>query len=380
MKKIAIIGASELQLPLIEKAKEMGLETHVFAWAAGDVGETAADHFYPISIVEKDQICEECRKIGVDGICTIASDLAAVAVNYVADKLGLTGNTLECTLVSTNKYRMRKTFEKCGDPTPKEVLLRSEDDFEKAKELAFPVVIKPLDRSGSRGITKIDTFEELPAAFENACSQGFIKEAIVEEFIEGREFSVECISWEGEHSLLNVTQKYTTSAPHFIEKAHLEPAQITVAEREDIREKVFHALNSLGIRYGASHSELKIRPDGSVCFVEIGGRMGGDFIGSDLVRLSTGYDFTKAVVETALGIKPSMGDAKTRKAAGVRYILDPEDLKAYEKINSEHPEYIVGKKIPSPEKLDLTVSDSSERFGYYLMQADKAEDLIPYLP
>ena len=89
MKKLAIIGASYLQNPLILKAKAMGLETHVFAWAAGDVGEATADHFYPISIVEKEQILEQCRRIGIDGVCTIASDLAAITVNYVANGLGL---------------------------------------------------------------------------------------------------------------------------------------------------------------------------------------------------------------------------------------------------------------------------------------------------
>ena len=84
MKKLAIIGASYLQEPLIEKAKSMGIETHVFAWAAGDVGEKSADYFYPISIVEKDEILKRCREIGIDGICTIASDLAVITVNYVA--------------------------------------------------------------------------------------------------------------------------------------------------------------------------------------------------------------------------------------------------------------------------------------------------------
>ena len=89
MKRLAIIGASYLQAPLIQKAKDMGCETHVFAWAADDVGEKMADHFYPISIVEKDAILEKCREIGIDGICTIASDLAAITVNYVAEKLGI---------------------------------------------------------------------------------------------------------------------------------------------------------------------------------------------------------------------------------------------------------------------------------------------------
>ena len=85
-KNITIIGASYLQLPLIEKAKAMGYTTHVFAWAADDVGEREADFFYPISITEMEQIAEKCREIEIVGICSIASDLACVTVNYVADK------------------------------------------------------------------------------------------------------------------------------------------------------------------------------------------------------------------------------------------------------------------------------------------------------
>ena len=109
-KDIAIIGASYLQMPLIECARRMGYETHVFAWACGDEGENAADHFYPISIVEKEEILGKCRDIGVCGICSIASDLAAVTVNYVANKMGLICNSPECVLRSTNKYAMRQTF------------------------------------------------------------------------------------------------------------------------------------------------------------------------------------------------------------------------------------------------------------------------------
>ena len=101
MKKLAIIGASYLQEPLITKAKNMGIETHVFAWAAGDRGERIADYFYPISIRERDQILEECRRIGIDGIVSIASDLAMETVNYIAEKMGLPGGKKTKTGYST---------------------------------------------------------------------------------------------------------------------------------------------------------------------------------------------------------------------------------------------------------------------------------------
>ena len=149
MKKLAIIGASYLQNPLILKAKEMGLETHVFAWAAGDIGETTADYFYPISIVEKEEILKKCREIGIDGICSIASDLAAITVNYVACQMELVGNSMKCTEKSTNKHKMREAFQQGGDPSPKSILVHSAKKLENIT-LEYPVIVKPVDRHKSR--------------------------------------------------------------------------------------------------------------------------------------------------------------------------------------------------------------------------------------
>ena len=116
MKKLVVIGANDFQNQLILKAKEKGYETHVFAWKDGSVGEQTADFFYPVSIVEKEQILEECKKIQPDGVISIASDLASITVNYVSEKLGLTCNGIKSAEISTNKYLMRKAFEKNWDP------------------------------------------------------------------------------------------------------------------------------------------------------------------------------------------------------------------------------------------------------------------------
>ena len=110
MKKIVIIGANNFQMPLIKKVKKLGYETHVFAWKEGAVGAKYADYFYPISIVEKDEILEKCKEIKPDAVLSVASDLATITVNYLAEKLGLIGNSLECTRISTNKFNMRKAF------------------------------------------------------------------------------------------------------------------------------------------------------------------------------------------------------------------------------------------------------------------------------
>lgn len=376
MKKLAIIGASYLQEPLIQKAKSLGIETHVFAWAADDVGEKSADFFYPLSITEKDAILEECRRIGIDGICSIASDLAVGTVNYVASAMGLVGNSLESSSISTNKHLMKEAFYAADVPTPVSRQIESVDDID-ISSLSYPIIVKPVDRSGSRGITELFSADGLAEAIERAKSYGFIKKALVEEFATGQEYSVECISWEGKHDLLAVTRKYTTGTPSFIETGHIEPSGLDPVSVGRIRDVVFHALDSLRIRYGASHSELKIDDSGNIKIIEIGARGGGDCICSSLVELSTGIDFVKAVIDVALGVQPDT-TPKYDKAAAIRYIMDRSDLDAYAVLKREHPEYIVEADIP--EGIEGAVTDSSSRHGYYIMQADSEEQLLLHIP
>ncbi len=375
-RKLAIIGASYLQLPLINKAKAEGIETHVFAWAAGDVGEKAADFFYPISIVEKDKIYETCKGVGIDGICSIASDLASVTVNYVANRLGLICNSPECVLKSTNKNLMRKCFEEGGDPSPKSILVENIDDLAGVK-LEYPVIVKPLDRSGSRGITKLDSPEGLGEAIEAAKECGFIKKALVEEYVGGDEYSVEYISWKGKHTFLAITRKYTTGAPHFIETGHMEPAPVTDKMTDGIKAVVEHALSSLGIEYGASHSEVKVDKNGNVKIIEIGGRMGGDFIGSHLVELSTGVDFVKAVIDVALGVEPSLVQNDVPCYAGVRFVFSKEDVEVLSRIKDEVPDILYESNISGD--LDEEVTDSSNRHGYFIVRSDNKELVEKYL-
>ncbi len=377
MKKLAIIGASYLQEPLIEKARSMGIETYVFAWKAGDIGERTADHFYPISIVEKEIILEKCREVGIDGICSISSDLAVVTVNYVAEQMHLPGNPDDTTLRCTNKHIMRECFERNGDPSPRSILVEKSSDID-ADDLRYPIIVKPIDRSGSRGISKLDDCNNLDAAVEAAKKQGFIKNALVEEYATGQEYSIECVSYKGAHHFLAMTQKYTTGAPKCIETGHIEPAPVTSDVRDKVQKTVFHALDSLGIRNGASHSELKIAADGTIRIIEIGARMGGDCIGSTLVHISTGIDFVRAVIEIALGEEPDLKPDVKPMAAGIRFVFSEGDITVFHRLQREHPEYVVEYSIDSEIKGDVT--DSSTRFGYFIMLAPSIKDILVYMP
>lgn len=366
-KKLAIIGASYLQMPLIEKAKEMGFTTHVFAWAANDVGEKAADYFYPISITDCDSIAEKCSEINICGICSIATDLGNFTVNYVANKLGLPGNSMECTRMSTNKYLMRQAFEKRGDPCPKSILVDEKTNLS-LLSFSYPIIVKPTDRSGSRGICKLESPYGLENAVEAAINSSFEKKALIEEFAEGQEYSVEGISYNGIHHILAITLKYTTGAPHFIETGHLEPAPISDETYQKVVKVVKHALDTLEIRNSASHSEIKIDRDGNIRIIEIGSRMGGDAIGSDLVRYSTGIDYVRAVIQVACGFEPDLNPMGKTCSTEVRFILNENDLKEFRRIQTEEPDRIL--RIVDDSHLSLIgrTTDSSNRAGCYIVR------------
>lgn len=383
MKKIAIIGASDLQNPLILKAKEMGYETHAFAWQCGDIGETTADFFYPISIVEKELILEKCREIKPDAVTTIASDLAAITVNYVANALGLPANPPETAYIATNKYAMRSTFRAAGIPTPAFAKVGPEDDLSEVYAMQLPIIVKPTDRSGSRGIFKLTSFDGLDAAIAEASSSSFEKKAIVEEYIEGNEYSCESISQNGKHHHLTVTKKFTTGAPHFIETGHLEPSDLDEETCRNVKEHILQALDALHVTTGASHAEFKVLPGTKeIRLIEIGARMGGDCIGSDLVELSTGYDFVKMVIQAAAGEKLDLTRAEHFPAVAVRYAFNDDDIAHYEELCHKQTGNIV-RASQMTRKVGKTVTDSSTRCGFYILTGDNQKEVcalaqLPY--
>ena len=366
MKRLVVIGANDFQNRLILKAKELGYETHAFAWEEGAVGKDNADHFYPISIIEKEEILAKCREIQPAGICSIASDLAAITVNYAAEGLGLPCNPTKYTEIQTNKYKMREALSAAGIDCPKFVLTGESMDKELLKDFSFPVIVKPTDRSGSRCIMKLESADGLEEAVKNACAVSFEKKAIVEEFIEGDEYSMETITQDGIHHYLATTKKFTTGAPHFIETGHRQPSDLPQDILEKAKTIVFKALDALHVENSAGHSEFKVDASGNIRIIEIGARMGGDCIGSDLVYLSTGNDFVKMVIDVATGNKIAMQES-TDGAAQIRFIFDKDDIAKMEQYQKTMPEKIVRISDIEYENLGKTV-DSSTRLGYYILK------------
>lgn len=345
----------------------MGLFTICFAWREGATCAEICDKFYPISIIEKESILRICQEERIDGITTIASDTATVTVNYVASRMGLISNPDNYSETCTNKFKMRQCFIGADIPSPKFALA----DSDKASDIEgfkFPLIVKPTDRSGSRGVEKVIDAGHLSDAVKRAQENSFEHKAIIEEFVSGREISVESISFEGRHHILQITDKVTTGEPYFVELEHHQPSSLDEKIQECVKKIVINALNALHIQYGASHSELKITDSNDIYVIEIGARMGGDFIGSHLVQLSTGYDFVRGVIEVALGsFTPPL--ISQNKCSGVFFLCKETEWLLPYIINSEDYSQVVKSEITDKELRD--VSCSADRSGYLVYQSDE---------
>ena len=370
MKTLAIIGASYLQLPLVKKAKELGLRTICFAWADGAVCRDVADVFYPISVTEKEQILSVCRREQVDGVTTIASDVAVPTVAYVTARMGLVGNSEESARKSSDKFLMRAAFKSAGVSCPRfDVVDDTTDVVAVSETIGYPLIVKPVDRSGSAGVMEIDSPSGLDLAVRNAIACSFAKKAIVEQCVTNmHEVSVEGFSFDGEYHMIQITDKVTTGAPHYVELGHHQPADLSDDMRHRIRAEVERGVGALGIAFGASHAELMITADDEIYMTEIGARMGGDFIGSDLVRLSTGCDLLKLVIDCALGRFDGITVGRHQRCSGVWFYAPETKWVKDEILASPRDRRIISCELQSEDVKTLT--RSADRSGYFIYSGD----------
>ncbi len=372
MKKLIILGTNYYQLPLVQKAKELGYETHLFGIGTGSeeqkrlgtIATSFSDYYYPISVYDEESILKIAQYIQPAGIVSIAADTVVKTWANLNKKLNLVGNSPECALVSTNKYEMKKRL-----PATTEFIYT-----DKVEELPFdyPVVVKSVDRSGKEGITKVSRKEELESAIQYALESNHdCDKVLVEKYAEGVEYSAECISFCGKHTLLNFTEKWNFP-PNYVEKMHLQPMNL------DKQSVIFAGLDALGIEYGASHTEFKIDTDGNVNIIEIASRMAAENM-CDLVEISTGLDYLKAVIDIAVGNIPDLSVRKTGRVAAVKYLITESDFGNLEWIEEEHPGVIYRKSPVIEPFTGRPMLKNADRYGFYVLNCSSREEILNLL-
>ena len=370
--KIAVIGANEPLIPFYKQAKNLGYEIVGIAWEKGAVCKKYCDMFYPVSFAEKERVLDICRNEKVNGITSFSLESALPTVVYVAKKLGLVSNSQESVELTQSKFAQRQALEKAGILVPKYYLVESMDDLNKV-QCRFPVIVKPVDSGGSQGICKVDAQEKLVEAYQYAIEYSRTSKAIVEEYVDGREFSVEYISHQGKHYFLQITDKVTSGAPRFVEMQHHQPADIPESVRERIKKMVECALTALKIENSASHTEIKWNSNGELFIIETGARMGGDFISSDLVRLSTGYDFVEGAIKLAVNQFEEPVFTKSMHSGVYFYSKLAQEVGEIIKQHEKWPEIVEWEYSDEPL---LEVKSNADRGGYFLYQKENERFLF----
>lgn len=370
--KIAIIGANEPLIPFYRQTKALGYEVVGIAIEKGAVCKKYCDRFYPVSFADKDRVVEVCKKEEVAGIISFSLESALPTVAYVATKLGLVSNSEESIKLTQSKFTQRQALEMAGIPVPKYYLIEKVSDLEKI-QCRYPVIIKPVDSGGSQGICKVESPEKLIDAYNYAIEYSRTSKAIVEEFVDGREFSVEYISHQGLHYFLQITDKVTSGAPRFVEMQHHQPADIPEKLWQRIQNMVERALTALKIENSASHTEIKWNSNDELFIIETGARMGGDYISSDLVRLSTGYDFVEGAIKLAIN-KFVVPTFPKPMFSGVFFYskLAPEVGEVI-KHHENWPEIVEWSYSDEPL---MEIKSNADRRGYFLYQSNRGKLLI----
>lgn len=371
MKKVAVIGANAPLLPFYKHAKENGYYLIGIAWEEGAVCKKYCNKFYPISFADKDKVLEVCKNEKVDGITSFSLESALPTVIYVANKLGLVSNSEECLKLTANKYTMRNAFKMSGIPVPQYFQVHNIDDLKKI-DIKYPAIIKPVDSGGSQGVNKVENLDELLASYAYATDHSRSNTVIVEEFVDGREFSVEYLSFRGIHYNLQITDKVTSGAPHFIEIQHHQPADISHEVREAIKKMVEKALTALKIENSPSHTEIKLNSKGELFIIEVGPRLGGDFITSDLVKLSTGYDMVNGALQLAIGEFVPPKDLKTMHSGVYFYSKLSPEIGNIIKDHDRYPEIVEWEYSDEP----LPEAKSNADRGGYLLYQTKDKKLV----
>ena len=372
-----ILGAGPLQIPAIQKAKELGYQIISVDYDEHAPGFALADIKLLVSTLDQEAVLREAQRLQPDVVITSTSDGPVRTAAYVNEKLGkrpdLSYENAQC---ATIKSKMRDRLKECGVPIPKYFAAADFDAFKKAVEaLREHCIVKPADNAGSRGVALLEPGERNSRVlYEYSKGNSRNVTVMVEEVMEGPEVSVEALVIEGEPHIITVTDKYITPPPYFVELAHCEPSILDSNVIEEIKTVAAQAIKAIGIENAPAHVEIKVTKDGPQ-IVELAARLGGDFITSRLVPLSTGIDLVGASVLLATGKKPDLM-SKKQQGAAIHFIHTREEGILSEIVlpetGQEGVEEIVLYKKPG-EKVNGTRS-SNDRLGHVITTGASAQE------
>lgn len=305
MKQLLMLGGGFLQTFVIKKAKELGLYVHVLDANPQAMGFAFADTHAVINIVDEEACLLYARQHHIDGVLTAATDFSVLAMSRIATEMGLPGINYDSAKMIKNKAAVRKClFEAKADDTGYSYEITTKEEIASVlPKIQFPIMMKPVDGSGSRGASRVDKAEDFEKACEYAMNGSITHRAVAEPFIEGKEYGVESFVDNGEVHVLGVMQKDMTEPPYYAELGHAIPSGVSKAIDDKIMSCVHKAIVALGVNHGSVNMDILLSEDNSVHIVDVGARMGGNLIGSHIIPIGTGIDYMGNMIKAAVGDK-----------------------------------------------------------------------------
>ena len=299
--RVMIVGAGILQYFLIKKVNELGYISVVVDGDSEAVGFKIADFYKVIDIKDENKCLEYAKEMKIDAVITGATDYGVLTVSYIAKKLGLNAIDYNIAKKIKNKYEVQEDLYNRGIISEKTYQVSNINELDKIKSLIkYPVIVKPVDGSGSRAVNKVEFSSDLNCKVDLAIKNSVSKKCIIEPFIKGEEYGVESFVYDNKIFNLIIMKKDMTSPPYYAELGH--NTFFNKKLNKKITQMVNRIIRALDINFGSVNMDLIVNDKG-IYMVDIGARMGGNLIGSHIIPLSTGIDYMKIIIDASLNRK-----------------------------------------------------------------------------
>lgn len=382
--KILVPGAGYGQVPVIKKAKEMGLTAIVVSIKGDYPGFQYADKIYYEDSRDKEKVLEIAIKESIDGIISDQNDIPMQTIGYVSEKLNLPGNNYETSCLFTDKYLMRKKCQElCISSIQFDIASSLEEAKAAADKLGYPLMCKPIDNQSSKGVSKLENTSQLTEKVERAFACSFSGKLILEQFIEGDEYCVEGLAIDYNYkNLLLLDRTYFKHSSYFIPASVSSPSNLPEHLKTELLELNKKVATAFGIRQGLTHGEyIYSNRDQKFYLVEIAARGGGVFISSHLVPYACGFETDRLLVDLAVGNPLSIDDFNYAEKAvkySCFYMEEGEIVKVdgIDKINHlNNVLYFHNENIAEGNYYSGLV-DKSSRLGPVLFGGETTEDVL----
>lgn len=375
MKKAIVLGGSSLQFDLVIAVRRLGFEVLLCDINPDCYCRPFADRFFEVSIGDHDAVLKIAHQENPTIVHTIATEAGNLTACYVSEQLGLRSNPYRVAKATTDKGLMKEVMAAAEISTGRVYGMLSHLSELEDVHVGYPVIVKPVDGSAGRGVVKVSLPSELTVAVKRAFSFSPSNRVLLEEYIEGEQFSVETISCDGKHQVVAVTEEHFSGFPNNIETQQCVPARLDKESLEKIHTTTINTLNAFDIVYGACHLELRLTPAGEVRIIEIASRMGG--WRSELIQLALGIDFAQMLVLSLLGRSYKVHPSKPGFAIG-KMLIKQRDLEKKAELTAAYPENLLFEYY-FPGKKDFVGESLADSIGYYFLSTEQEEQVDIFL-